>query len=204
MGPQILALLLGVAILVGVATSLAMVGASFMVLSSGLKGLAEVDWSTFSGIGPALMGVAGGLAVFALAGLLFVNPIMLLGMALMISTLLAISLVLIPLSLALEMGGKGLDSMASGVMKLSDSLSKLDLAKLEELREFSGAMSLAALAGGAMTAMVAVIDAIGRMTGSGEKEKTTTSGEGRPIVVQLVANGRVLQEVMVKDTQKYS
>jgi hypothetical protein len=204
-GPQLIGLIIGIAILVAVALSLLLVGAAFMVLAAGLNALATVEWAAFSGIGPALAQVAGGLALFALAGLLFVNPIMMLGMMLMIGTLLAISLVLIPLALALEMGGKGLDSMASGVMKLSDSLSKLDFEKLGQLKEFSQSMALASLAGGAMSAMVAVVEAIGKMGGGGGAKGEGGGGGTKTLVVQLkMPSGRVLEEHIIRDLEKVS
>jgi hypothetical protein len=101
------------------------------------------------------------------------------------------------------MGSKGLDGMASGVLKLSDSLMKLDFEKLDKLKEFSSDMADAASGSAIVEAMDKLATAMGAVGGK-KGEGGSSSGDGRPIVVQLVANGRVLQEVMVKDVQKYS
>lgn len=129
---------------------------------------------------------------------------MLLGMMLMVGTLTAISIVLIPLAEALEMGGNGLNTMASGVLKLTESLGKLDFEKLEQLKEFSQSMALASLAGGAMSAMVSVVEAIGKI-GSGGKGEGGSGGGTKTVVIQLkMPNGRVIEEHIVKDIDKAS
>jgi hypothetical protein len=188
------------------AVPLLMLSATFMVLgpaiqtlATGLISLTTVDWASLETVPGMLMRLAGGLALFALAGLLFLNPIMLIGMLLMIGTLYAISVVLIPLAESLEMGGAGLDSMASGVLKLSDSLSKLDFEKLEQLKKFSQAMSLAAATGGLMNAMAAISDAMSK-----SKNESGESGGGtKTVIVQLkMPNGRVLEEHIIKDIDK--
>lgn len=192
MGPQLIGLLLGVGILVGIAASLALVGLSFLALASGLSALSTVDWNAFSGIGPALLGVTVALGAFALAGLMFVNPIMLVGMALMIGTLLAISLVLIPLAMALDMGGKGLTSMADGVVKLSDSLQKLDFEKLDKLKEFSSEMASAASGGAVAEAMGKLAEAMASFGSGGGAGGG--GGTSQPVIVELrLPNGGVLQ-----------
>lgn len=199
--PGLLAMAAGMLI---ISAALYVFGMSLIPLATGLTALAAINWGAFSGIVPALLGVSLGLTAFALAGLLFANPIMMLGMLLMIGALSAISVVLIPLATALDLGGKGLDSMATGVMKLSDSLSKLDFEKLGQLKEFSQAMAVASIAGGAMAAMVSVIEAIGKVAGGGDKGGAGAGGT-RNIVVQLkMPNGRILEEHIVKDIDKAS
>lgn len=197
-------LYMGALALVVVAAALAIAAVGLLIFAVAMQELAKVDWASFSGIGGALAEVAGGLALFALAGLLFLNPLMLIGMMLMIATLAAISIVLVPLAEALEMGGKGLDSMASGVLKLTESLGKLDFEKLEQLKEFSQSMALASLAGGAMSAMVSVVEAIGKI-GSGGKGEGGSGGGTKTVVIQLkMPNGRVIEEHIVKDIDKAS
>ena len=203
-GVGAVAILAGAFALVLIAAALAIAAVGLLIFAVAMQELAKVDWAAFSGIGGALAEVAGGLALFALAGLLFLNPIMLLGMMLMIGTLAAIAIVLVPLALALEMGGKGLDSMASGVLKLTESLGKLDFEKLEQLKEFSQSMALASLAGGAMSAMVSVVEAIGKIGGGGKGENGGGGGT-KTVVIQLkMPNGRIIEEHIVKDIDKAS
>jgi len=203
-GPQLIGLLIGAAALALVGLALLGFAASMLLLGQGLKLLSEIDWSVFPTMMVGLLAVSAGLMAFALAGMLFLNPIMLIGMMLMIGTLLAISLVLIPLALALEMGGKGLDTMASGILKLSDTLGKLDFEKLAKVEEFAEKMALASLAGGAITAMVAVIDAIGKISGGGGAGGAGGGGTKTLIVQLKMPNGRILEEHIVKDIDKAS
>ena len=200
MNPMLLgALILGVTILVGIAVSLLLIGVAFMALAAGLNSLAKVDWTTFSGIGPALLSLVWPLMAFSLAGLMFSNPITLMGMLMMIGTLAAISIVLAPLAAALDMGSKGLDGMAQGVLKLSDSLAKLDFEKLEKLKEFSENMVDAASGGSVAEAMGKLAEAMGNVGGG----KSGGGEENKTIIVQLMLpNGGVLQQVIADYNNK--
>jgi hypothetical protein len=135
---------------------------------------------------------------------MFINPITMIGMMLMIGTLMAISLVLVPLSLALEMGGKGLNTMAAGVMKLSDSLQKLDFEKLDKLKDFSSEMADAASGGAVAEAMGKLAEAMGKV-GINNSGTGTSGGGTKNIVVQLkMPNGRVIEQMVVEDIDKVS
>ena len=194
-------ILLGAVALIAISVALAVTAGGLLLFGLAMQELASVDWGSFDGVGLSLAKLAGGLALFSLAGLMFLNPVMLIGMMLMISTLSAVSSILIPLSQALDLGGKGLDLMASGVLKLSDSLSKLDFAKLQELKGFSQAMASASFGGQAQSAVAALVDAIGKL-GS---EKSTSGNGTKTLVVQLkMPNGRIIQEEIIKDIDKVS
>ena len=198
-------ILLGALALVAISAALAVAAAGLIVFASGMQSLSTVDWSSFTGVGAALTSVAIGLAAFALAGLMFMNPLMLIGMMLMVGTLAAISIVLIPLAEALDIGGKGLDSMAAGALKLTESLGKIDFEKLNQIKEFAQSMTLASLAGGAMSSMVAVIEALGKVTGGGDKNGNSAGTESRPIIIQLkLPNGREIERVIINDIDKAS
>jgi mevalonate kinase len=108
----------------------------------------------------------------------------------------------VPLGMALNLGGKGLDAMASGVMKLSDSLQKLDFEKLDKLKEFSSEMADAASGTAIAEAMGKLAEAMGKVGGG-----SSGSGGGgeRNITIQLkMPNGRILEEHIVKDIDKVS
>jgi hypothetical protein len=201
-GPGGLALLMGAGALVLIAASLALTAVSLIVFAKGMSALSTVDWNSFSGIGPALLGVSTALGAFAMAGLMFVNPIMLAGMTLMISSLYAISLVLMPLAESLDLGGKGLDSMATGVMKLSDSLQKLDFEKLDKLKEFSSEMASAASGGAIAESLSKLADSLGFVSSKSSGGAGTSS---KPIIVQLkMPDGRMVQQTIIDDVNKVS
>lgn len=206
-----------------------MLGAALLLAAPGIKAFGVVIDSVFNGLStlvpivagaismllesltmekvavmytmaPALFLLSSGLAAFAAAGILFTNPVVLAGMLLMNGVLASTAIVMAPLAEALSLGGKGIDSMAEGVVKLTDSLAKLDFEKLQQLKEFSQSMALASLASGAMSAMVAVVDAIGKIGGGKENKE---SGGTKTVVIQLkMPNGRVIEEHIIKDIDK--
>jgi hypothetical protein len=206
-----------------------MLGAALLLAAPGIKAFGVVIDSVFNGLStlvpivadaismllesltmekvavmyamaPALFMMSSGLAAFAAAGVLFTNPVVLAGMLLMNGVLASTAIVMTPLAEALSLGGKGIDSMAEGVLKLTDSLAKLDFEKLQQLKEFSQSMALASLASGAMSAMVAVVEAIGKIGGGKESKE---SGGTKTVVIQLkMPNGRVIEEHIIKDIDK--
>ena len=183
--------------LVLVGGALLLFGLGMVQLGTGLQIMSNIDWAFVFKMVPALYLLSFGLMAFAFAGLMFVNPIIMIGMMLMVGTLAAIALTLVPLALALDMGSKGLDGMAAGVLKLNDSLQKLDFAKLDKLKDFSSAMASSSASGNMAEAMGKLAEAMGKVGGA-----TAGGGgagtESRPIVIQLKMNGRVLTEEMIK------
>ena len=191
-------ILMGIGMLL-VSASLFLFGKSLIPLTEGLKVLATVPWDSFGGMFSALVKVAGGLMAFGFAGLVFLNPLMMIGMMSMIGTLMLISMILSPLAESLELGSEGLNGMAQGVLKLSDSLAKLDFEKLEKLKEFSENMVDAAAGGSIAEAMGKLADAMGNVgggkSGGGEENKTIT-------VNLMLPNGGVLQQVIADYNNK--
>lgn len=203
MGPMGVGMLAGAFALLIIAGSLALTAIALIIFAKGMEALAKIDWAALSGVGPALMSMVGPLMLFALAGMAFANPITMLGMLLMVGVLASVALVLIPLAMALEMGAKGLDSMASGVMKLSDSLQKLDFEKLDKLKEFSSEMADAASGSAIVEAMDKLASAMGAVGGKGGGG--TSGGGTKTLVVQLkMPNGRILEEHIIKDLDSVS
>jgi hypothetical protein len=91
--------------------------------------------------------------------------------------------------------------MASGVLKLTDSLQKLDFEKLDKLKEFSSEMSKASSG----TAMVSAMEKLSKVLGSSGTGGSGTNNKRseNPIIIQLkMPNGRILEEHIVKDIDK--
>lgn len=193
----------GIIALLGVAISLTAVGAAFIIFASGMNSLSSVNWTAFEGMSSALLSMSAGLMAFSLAGLMFLNPITMAGMWLMVGVLGAISLVLAPLAESLDMGSKGLDGMAAGVMKLSDSLQKLDFEKLDKLKEFSEGMVEAASGGAVAESLGKLAEALGSVGGKSSGGGAGT--ESRPIIIQLkMPSGLVIEEHIIKSLDKVS
>ena len=198
------ALLIGIGILVSVAFGLLMFGGAMLMLATALQKIQGVDVSNIAGIAMGLLDLIPALLGLALAGLMFANPLILLGFERMLMSLMALSFVLIPLSEALSMGAEALDKMASGVLKLGDALSKFDVEKMRELGEISKNMAAASSDSKMAEAMAQFAKALrgggGGAPGGGGSGKGT--GEKITVQVQLVMpNGRVLKEQEVKDIE---
>ena len=200
-----LGLLAGLVALLAVAGTLVLVGYAFSEFGKSISTLVAVDWISFTGMGTSLLGLVGPLLAFSLAGLMFANPITMLGMMLMIGTLTALSVVLTPLAPMLDMASKSLGGMAEGVMKLSDSLQKLDFEKLDKLKEFSSEMASAASAGNIAENLAKLAEAIGKVGSGGNGGGGGAGTESRPIIIQLkMPNGREIERVIIHDLDKVS
>ena len=193
-------LLLG-GIALAVATPGLLVGSiGLMAISLAAKAMSSVDWNAFSQIGPALSSIVPGLLGFSLAGLMFVNPVTLLGMLLMISNLSVLTSIMVPLSKNLNTGADGLDRFADGLSKLQAAANSLDLSKLESLKGLSTSMAVAG-SGGSM-----IGEQIDKIAEAITKLSNSKGGEGKgggtqKIQVDLKLNGRDLQSIIVDDTQ---
>jgi hypothetical protein len=140
-----------------------------------------------------------GLIGFGFAGLMFLNPIMLLGMLLMIGNLGMLALVMTPLATALSTGADGHDRFADGLAKLQAAANSLDLEKLESLKDLSIGMATAGAGGGMGAELSQIAEAIVKLSGgSGEGGK---GGGTQKIQVDLKLNGRDLQSIIVDDTE---
>jgi hypothetical protein len=194
---------LGMVALLGVALTMAAVGAAFIVFASGMNSLATIDWSGFGKMGAGLMGLIGPLMAVAIAGLVVLNPITMLGMLMMVGVLGLMAVVLAPLGESLAIGASSLNTMATSVQKLNESLGKLDFEKLERLKEISAGFAQASMGGGALaTAMEKLAAAIG----GGKGGAGGTGGGGtKTLIVQLkMPNGRIVQEQIIHDIDKVS
>jgi hypothetical protein len=119
------------------------------------------------------------------------------GIGAMILVMSGITAVLTPLSAALDLGNKSINGMAEGVVKLSDALAKLDFEKLNKLKEVSAGLASASGNNSAIQAMAKMAEAMNNS--SSGKGGSSSGGDGKPLVVQLVLpNGRVLQEQIIK------
>jgi len=167
-------LLIGSAMLAAAAPMLAM--AAPMLIS-----LAETDWkglvtlaSGLNTLGPALIG-------FAFAGLMFFNPFVLFGIALMLEALWELRSVMVSLGPNLAMGADGIERMAAGVLQLESAVKGMNVSKLEKLAE------IMAEGGAEMGKFVAEVN-------KAESSKVTH-------VVKLQIDGKDLQEIILKDTK---
>ena len=203
MGPMFAALLWGAVALILVSASLALAAVGLLIFGEAMSILSTVKWDSFSNMGAALLGLVGPLMAFSIAGMMFANPFTMIGMLSMIGVLGMIAMVLMPLAQSLDMGSRGLDGMASGVMKLSDSLQKLDFEKLDKLKEFSSEMADAASGSAIVDAMDKLATAMGAVGGKGGGG--TSGGGTKTLVVQLkMPNGRVLEQSILDDIDKVS
>jgi len=186
--------------------ALMMAAPALMLGSLGLMGIAvaatmvsAVDWTAFSKMGDALLGIVPGLIGFGFAGLMFLNPILLLGMLMMIGTLSGLAAVMAPLGETLPAAADGLDRMAEGLERLMSATSSLDLEKLEMLRNLSWSMAIGAIGGGLMGDSInKIAEALAKLSKVGEGGGK--SGGTQKIQIDLKLNGRDLQSIIVDDT----
>ena len=187
----------GVGALIAIAEGLAIVGLAFIPFAIGMKVLADVNWGAFDKAAPALLALSGALLDFSIAGLVFAFGGKL-GVGLMLDSLLGISAVVIPLSNALDLGGKGLTAMAQGVLTLSDTLNKLDFDKLEKLKDISSQMVSAASSSSTIDAMNKLANALS----GGNSASNKSSDNQRPIEVVVKLNGLDIARGIQKSVDK--
>lgn len=162
--------------------------------------VSQVDWSSFQTMGDALMGVIPALIGFGFAGLMFINPILMLGMLMMIGTLAGLAAVMVPLAETLPAAADGLDRMADGLERLMSAANSLDLEKLEMLRNLSWSMAIGAIGGGLMGDSInKIAEALAKLTKMGEGGGK--GGGTTKIQVDLKLNGRDLQSIIIDDTE---
>jgi hypothetical protein len=160
--------------------------------------ISTMDWGSFAAMGDALLAVVPGLLGFSLAGLMFANPITLLGMIMMMGTLSGLAMIMTPLSTALLAGADGLDRFASGLEKLQEAANNLDFERLEALKDLSMGMAVAGAGTGALgDAIDKIAEAIGKLSGGGGGG----GGGTQKIEVNLKLNGRDLQSIIIDDTE---
>jgi hypothetical protein len=184
----------------GMATPFLLFGAvGIMAIAMAAQAAAAVDWSSFAAMGDALLAIVPGLIGFGFAGLMFFNPILMLGMLAMIGTLGALAVILAPLADSLPAAADGLDRMSDGLERLMSAANSLDLDKLDMLRSLSWSMAIGAVGGGLMG------DSIGKIAEALAKLSKVGEGGGKggtqKIQIDLKLNGRDLQSIIVDDTK---
>jgi len=190
-------LLLGGLALMVAAPALILGSLGLMALGVAAQALSGIDWTTFSGIGPALSSLSLGLIAFSLAGLVFANPITLLGMLLMIGNLGMLAAIMAPLSLSLNSGADGLERFSDGLTKLQAAANSLDFERLEALKELSVGMASGS-GGGIGGEIQKIAEALAALTNnSGGNGK---GGGNKKIEIDLKLNGRRVQEILIDDT----
>jgi hypothetical protein len=190
-------LLLGGLALMVAAPALIFGSMGLMALGVAAQALSGVDWSAFSAIGPALSSLSLGLIAFSLAGLMFANPITLLGMLLMIGNLGMLAAIMAPLSQSLNTGADGLERFADGLAKLQAAANSLDFERLEALKELSVGMATSGAGGGMGDQIQKIADALAALTKGGG---SGGGGGNKKIEINLKLNGRQLQEIIIDDT----
>ena len=191
-------LMLGGLALMVAAPALLIGSMGLLALGIAAKALSGIDWAAFASIGDALLGLVPGLLGFSLAGLIFANPITLLGMLMMIGNLGLLAMVMAPLAESLTTGADGLDRFASGLEKLQSAANNLDFERLEALKELSIGMATSGSGGGMGDQIQKIADALAALTKSGGGGG---GGGTKKIQVDLKLNGRDLQSIIIDDTE---
>ncbi len=198
MGPQIMALATGIAVLVGVSAGLLIFGSAMSVAAGAFEKLSTIDWGSISNMGGALMSMAPGLLAFSLAAITFINPATLLGILVMTGALVGLAAVIIPLSEAMNFGSDGFVKFADGLNKLGEAVAKFDVSKFEQIAESSEKM-----------ASSSILSGIGNMISNavgGGGANNAGGGEKRVVheIILKYPNGREVQRLILDDTDQLS
>jgi hypothetical protein len=192
-GPQVGLLLFGASMLVTVGASLlaaaylfSQAGPMLTALSQPLNEMANMDYSGLFSFASALYTLSPAMLAFAASGLLMFNPAMLLGIGTMLGSIKILTNLMTSLGPNLDMGANGIERMAKGVIKLEEAVSKLNLEKLEKLK------NIVADSGEGIGKVVAAVTQGGNNSSSGGTQKH---------VVELQLNGRTIQELILKDNK---
>lgn len=146
-----------------------------------LVGLTSADWSGLTDLAAGLGVLGPALLSFAVAGLAFFNPFVLLGVGLMLGAISQLKGDMGSLAPNLQLGADGLERMAAGVGQLEAAVANMNMEKLQQLAE------IMAEGGAEMGKFVAEIN-------KAEDRKVTH-------VVQLQIDGKDLQEIILKDNK---
>ena len=172
-----ISLLIGSAMLAASAPMLAIAAPTLIALSQG-------KWAALQELAAGLTALGPAMASFALAGLMFFNPLTLFGIGMMLEAINELKVDMNSLAPNLQLGADGLERMAAGVGNLEAAVQKMDVEKLRQLSE------IMAEGGAEMGKFVAEIN-------KAKDEKITH-------VVQLQIDGKDLQEIILKDNKHTS
>lgn len=148
--------------------------------------LAQQDWSGLITLATGMFAMAPAMIAFGLAAMFFANPLTLIGLYFMSSTLSELQGIMTTLAPNMVLGAQGTHAMADGIAKLNDSVSELDIDKLWELQEV--------LEEAADNGMAEFVAAVQKMT----MESTVNH------VVELKLDGKTIQEIILRDTKHTS
>ncbi len=157
-----------------------------------LKKIADTDWEPLKSFAEALSHVGPAMLGFALSGLLLLNPWMLLGLVTILGALSFMGIVMNGLAPDLSKGADGIERMAEGVLALDSAVKSLDIDRLAKLRNIAVSMSFA---GAGMGKLIKALDKVG---GAGGGDKKVTH------IVKLQLDGKQIQEIILRDTDKSS
>lgn len=191
-------LMLGGAALMMAAPALLIGSMGLMALGVAAKALSGIDWEGFSQVGNALSSIVPGLIGFSLAGLMFANPVTLLGMLMMMGNLGMLAAIMAPLSESLNTGADGLDRFAEGLTKLQAAANSLDFERLESLKDLSMSLAVGSSGGGMGDELAKIAEAIVKISGN---SGGGTGGGTKKFEVDLKINGRTLQTIILDDTE---
>ena len=170
----------GIGLLIG-AVMLAAAAPFLAIAVPYLVALADPEWKGLYVLAGGLKALGPALIGFALAGLMFFNPFVLFGIALMLEALNELKWVMISLGPNLAMGADGIERMAAGVLQLESAVKGMNVSKLEKLAE------IMAEGGAEMGKFVAEVN---------RAESSTVTH-----IVQLQIDGKELQEIILKDNK---
>jgi len=196
-GPQLAALALGVEILIAVSVGLLLFSSSLLLASVAFEKLAQIDWTGFSAMGPALLAVVPGLLGFALASMAFANPLTLLGIIMMTGALVGLTTVMMPLASSLSESSDGFATFASNMGLLADAVAKFDVDKFERIASASENMASSSLSSG-------IGNLIGNLTGANQGK---SGGGNQTITHEIILktpDGRELNRLIIKDNELLS
>lgn len=190
------------------AVAVAALGATLLLFSlslkaaaSGFQAFSDVDWSSLSGAGPALLSLVPGLLGFSVAALALANPMTMLGLMMATASLSALSSVMIPLSEAFTSGSEGVSKFNDELERLEEIASNLDVSKLSELKNIASSLSALSMASD-------IVSAVGNMfekaTGGGGGKTSSSGSAKKEITLNIKMNGREIQKVIIDDTELLS
>ena len=154
-----------------------------------LKKIAETDWAPLKSFAEALAYVGPAMLGFALSGLLLLNPFMLLGLVTILGALGVLGSIMDGLAPDLDKGANGIERMAKGVIALDSAIKSLDMERLSKLKNMAMTMALVGPSMGKM--MKGLSEA---SSGGGDRKVTH--------VVKLQLDGKQIQEIILRDTEK--
>lgn len=195
-GPQILAVVVGVATLIGIGAALAVAGAGLMVAAMGFEKLSTVNWGALTQMAGALFVATPALVAFGLGALAFANPLTIFGILAMTGNLALLAAVMIPLASSLTIGAEGMEKFANSINSLKAAVSDIDVGKLEELQETAAEMASASR-NSAFDKLASTVQ--GLLGGGSGKDKQVMEHK---IALEVYMDGKKMQSKILKETRQ--